>query len=462
MKFSKTIKAGNFYEFVKCPRKVYLHFFGNQEKKQPLSEFMQKKSDQGKEFEQKIIKSLEFIKPEEEFKEEQAFEQTLNYMKQGKDLIYQGWLMQDNLVGIPDLLEKKKGKSELGDYYYEVCDIKLGKSVREEYVMQIMFYSYLLFQIQGLMPKKAYLILGNKEKVGINVKEYFEKFQNMLEKIKEISQGAAPSIYINGSCKECVWKSLCLEEAKKENSLSLIYNLPRSKIELLKKHKIRNLKQAAKLDVEKLSEIKEFSPESLNKYKLQSKSLLNKEIIKIKDPKFPRDTPIYFDIEDTEDKDGNKIVYLFGLVINNEYINFLAKDPKDEKKIWNEFLKYFEHLDNFKLYTYSHHEKSMLKKLFIKHKGNEETYNKIQQNIIDLFKVVKETTVLPIYSYTIKDVAKFLGFRWTSQNASGSQSIVWYDQWLEKKNKKYLDEVLKYNEEDCKAMLIIKEHIEKQ
>jgi len=77
-----------------------------------------------------------------------------------------------------------------------------------------------------------------------------------------------------------------------------------------------------------------------------------------------------------------------------------------------------------------------------------------------LFKIIKKAAVLPIYSYTVKDVAKYFGFKWTAEDAGGAQSMIWYDQWLENKNKKQLKEVLRYNEEDCRAMIVIKDWIE--
>jgi len=38
--------------------------------------------------------------------------------------------------------------------------------------------------------------------------------------------------------------------------------------------------------------------------------------------------------------------------------------------------------------------------------------------------------------YSIKDIAKYLDFEWQHQKAGGAQSIFWYEQWLETKDKK--------------------------
>ena len=117
---------------------------------------------------------------------------------------------------------------------------------------------------------------------------------------------------------------------------------------------------------------------------------------------------------------------------------------------------------DYKLYIYSHHEKSMLKKLYEKYGGDEETYNRIQNNMIDLLQVIKKTAILPIYSYSIKDVAKSMGFNWTAEDAGGAQSMIWYADWLKTKDEKHLKKILKYNKEDCEAMIVVKEWVEKE
>ena len=59
-----SIRARDFYDFVKCPRKVFLHFFEDPEKKMPYSEFLQQKFDEGHEYEAKVVSKLKFKAPE--------------------------------------------------------------------------------------------------------------------------------------------------------------------------------------------------------------------------------------------------------------------------------------------------------------------------------------------------------------------------------------------------------------
>ena len=57
-----------------------------------------------------------------------------------------------------------------------------------------------------------------------------------------------------------------------------------------------------------------------------------------------------------------------------------------------------------------------------------------------------------LHLYSIKDIAKseFLGFKWRYEKADGSQSIFWYEEWLETGNSEILDDIINYNEDDVR------------
>lgn len=73
--------------------------------------------------------------------------------------------------------------------------------------------------------------------------------------------------------------------------------------------------------------------------------------------------------------------------------------------------------------------------------------------MVDLEKVVQKSVILPLYFYSIKDIAKsrFLNFKWRHEKAGGSQSVFWYDEWLETGNREILDDIINYNEDDVRT-----------
>ena len=73
--------------------------------------------------------------------------------------------------------------------------------------------------------------------------------------------------------------------------------------------------------------------------------------------------------------------------------------------------------------------------------------------MLDLEKVVQKSVIFPLHFYSIKEIAKSesLSFKWRHEKAGGSQSIFWYEEWLETKNQEILDDIINYNEDDVRA-----------
>ena len=82
-------------------------------------------------------------------------------------------------------------------------------------------------------------------------------------------------------------------------------------------------------------------------------------------------------------------------------------------------------------------------------------------NVIDLYKIVLSDTDWPLGSYSIKEIAQYLGFSWRDETPSGALSIQWFNRYLETKDKKDLQRILDYNEDDCKATMVLKDELER-
>src|SRR6185369_12997013 len=55
--------------------------------------------------------------------------------------------------------------------------------------------------------------------------------------------------------------------------------------------------------------------------------------------------------------------------------------------------------------------------------------------------------------------ASILGFRWSSNEASGLQSIVWRKQWEDARDEMIKTKLLEYNQDDCLALRVLTEFI---
>ena len=66
---------------------------------------------------------------------------------------------------------------------------------------------------------------------------------------------------------------------------------------------------------------------------------------------------------------------------------------------------------------------------------------------------------LPTYTNGLKEIANFLGFQWSADNASGLQSIVWRQTWEKTHDESMKDSLILYNKEDCLALMKVKDLI---
>ena len=82
--------------------------------------------------------------------------------------------------------------------------------------------------------------------------------------------------------------------------------------------------------------------------------------------------------------------------------------------------------------------------------------------MVDLYGLVKRHAILPLRTYGLKDVAKTLGFKWRSSDASGGNSMLWFDEWTKNNDKKLLKKILEYNEDDVKATYVVLKRLSKE
>jgi uncharacterized protein len=83
--------------------------------------------------------------------------------------------------------------------------------------------------------------------------------------------------------------------------------------------------------------------------------------------------------------------------------------------------------------------------------------DQLLDRFFDVHRTVTESVTLPIESYALKHIARWVGFNWRDEGANGAQSICWYNAWVETGDRTYLEAILRYNEDDCRATYQVKQ-----
>src|SRR5690554_2442573 len=111
-----------------------------------------------------------------------TIEETLSAMQAGFDVIAQAKLELGAFAGFTDFLIKVPGVSQLGDFYYEIWDTKLSRSLKPTYPIQLCCYAEMLANLQGVLPEKVTIVLGDGKKMPLVTREHFAFYSSLKQR----------------------------------------------------------------------------------------------------------------------------------------------------------------------------------------------------------------------------------------------------------------------------------------
>lgn len=444
--------------FYRCPRLLFLNHYGDRSQQLPPTDFLKRLWKVGRDYEAKVTDFFYYKRPKYKVGDyEQGFKETLELMRAGTEVIYQGVLKNEELTGIPDFLMKARGNSDFGDYYYYPVDIKGASTSRERYLFQLACYSYLLGDIQGFAPLYGALLLLD---LDFQIKYFSPMMKQVVQAVEESksilgSPDIMPDLFIDSNCQMCQWNNLCVKESKEKEHLSLVLGVNRKVKERLLDISIKNFGELANCSAKDILQVEELNGAKGENIILQAKALKeNKIYLKTMPEIKENEKEIFIDFEsdmvfDEKGTELTRVDYLIGLLVNDKssemYTYLLLEDSEEElKEKFEGFL--LEHID-CTFYHYGHYEQSIFD-------GRWDVLPKVK--LINIEKIIKDSIILPISSYSLKNIGRFLGFRWQNKEATATQSMCWYSSYLESKDKKFLELSIEYNRDDCYALLFIK------
>lgn len=460
------LTAEHFYKFFQCPHWIWYDIYGDSTKKRepsPLLDIIYKGKMQDAAHAIHEHKKFEELKPEQYKDLEEAYLATVDLMRQGKN-IYHGVLMTEEWVGMPDLLEARPGKSEFGDWQYVVYDVQRALELHDDQKFPLVFYSLILEKIQGVRPKEAYVIDPQGGERSFLIGDFVDRFHVTRQEIERILSGEKPAPFLKSGCKRTPWYSLCLDGAEGCNDVSLVYRLSQADQRRLYNLNIHTVSDLAAADGDTLrSQLEDWPYDKIIRLQNQAKVLMSSQPLVLRKPILPTvANEVFLDIESDPTRD---IDYLFGVLIRDTatgkstYHPYIAEKPEDEGVAWKEFLDALAGWEDFAIYHYAAYERFVFDRLALRHGAPSVLTTKFHEHAVDLHQKVVDTVVLPLYFYTLKDIAKYIGFQWSDPEAGGAESVVWYDQWLKTGDRVWLDRLKKYNEDDVQATLLLRDWI---
>jgi predicted RecB family nuclease len=446
--------------------------------------------------------------------------ETVEALRRGADVIYQGTLLVGDQLGKPDFMVRAALLD--GGEGYEVVDAKLARSAKALAVLQGTFYSRLLREILGIPPDRLHLALGNGERATFRVpaSEAYERQADLMFREFTNAPPAFPptDTYPDPTehCASCRWSQSCDARRRSDDDLSLVAGITSRQRFALQAEGVTTRRKLAAL-VE-LPIIDGIGIASLDHVRAQAAIQVRgddegKTLWEFIDPDLMDDgslTPnrgllalpepvegdLFFDIEGarhfTEDGHEFGLQYLFGIVDTAElgaderpvYRAFWGFTRSDEKIAFEAVVDFIvERMasrPNAHVFHYNHYEPTSMDHLSELHVTREEVVghlmgrfatredevdNLLRRDIfVDLYRAVHQGIRASVESYSIKKLEPLYDFErqvaLADLNSMMNELELDIDAGRATKDSQAGEVVRGYNEDDCRSTLALRDWLE--
>jgi uncharacterized protein len=392
------------------------------------------------------------------------------------DVIYQPYLTDGRWLGFADFLER------LPDGRYEPVDTKLARSAKPAHVLQLCFYAEQVARIQGAPVEHVHVENGRGERETFRVAELESHYRRVRERFVAALQ-TEPQTYPwpCDHCGICDFRHRCYGQRVADDHLTLVAGVWRSRAEALERSGVSTLEQLGELPAG--TPVEGLRPEVVEAIRHQAELQLRGrrdgvpcwELLADEEERGFRLLPrpdagdVWLDLEGHPFYETARgLEYLFGFCYRDDagalaYEAFWGTDREGERAAFERLVDWLverrRRFPGMHVYHYAAYERTALTRLMGEHATREEEVDGFLRTelLVDLYRIVKQSLRASVDSYSIKAIERLYGFERTADVAGGDESVVRFEEWLESGDRSLLDDVERYNEEDCRSTFALHE-----
>jgi len=382
----------------------------------------------------------------------------------GPEVVFQGAFLSGNWGGWSDFLERVERPSALGASSYEVADTKLKRRPHPKHVLQLVLYSDLLTEIQGIAPEFAHVELGDGTRVTLRLADYADYARMARARLEGFVDAPTPTRPIPcADCGLCRWADHCESVWQAEDSLFNVANMSRGQVKKLeaagistmealanRDHPVRGMAENTRLRLTTQAQLQHARKTGEPAFELRP-SEPGKGFDLLPEPQLG---DIFYDIEGDPHFEGG-LEYLHGVWFDGEFRASWGHDHAAEAQALTELLAFFrDRLDanpTARIYHYAAYEITALRRLTTKYGIGEAFLDRLlrERRFVDLFAVVFGGLIGSERNYSIKSMEAFYGRVREGEVKTAGGSVVAYERWRETGEQQILDEIEDYNRIDC-------------
>lgn len=385
---------------------------------------------------------------------------TFHTLQKGKPLILDARAQASSLSATIDALQRVDGTSLLGNFLYRPIETCYHDSPTKVATILLAFKSLVIGELQGQIPTHGTMVSGSQlhfRKVKLQgLQNHVLRLTTNLQSY--INANTVPPLILNQHCSVCEYRTLCRNEAVTSDNLSLLGGMTEREISAQNRKGIFTVNQLSYTFRYRKPSKRAKRPAKPHQFSLQALALRTQKVHIHGTPNLAvADPAIYYDIEGLSHPD---FYYLIGILLvhqnNIDYHGFWADSERDQAAAFQQFAEAVTNIPNIRLFHFGNYDTAAIKHArCICEPRYAALLDRIVKASTNVLTLINSQVYFPTYSNSLKDIASYLGFKWTEANASGIQSIIWRDQWTLSGDSSLKRKLIEYNQEDCEALKTI-------
>ncbi len=382
-------------------------------------------------------------------------------MAAGREIVADADLVANGLHARCDFLTKVTEPSRFGRFSYEPLKVIGACRASRPDTLGLAFQGLVLGEAQGRQPSSGTLVLLGDRPSKVILAGKYKDVRRIIEALRAWTSqtvGDAPPVVLNKHCPRCPFRDACLQQAEKEDNLSLLDRMTSKQMRKYHNKGIFTVRQLSYIYKPRRSR-KKAKRQVRHSLELQALAIRTGKVHLEHLPELPRSpVELFLDIEGFPDRGFH---YLAGLLVcrggEAEYEFFWADDATGEATMWSALVDRLAAFPDSPVYHYGSYEKKAFAILAKRHGSG----GGLSDRLVNVASFVYGKVYFPVRSNGLKPLGRILGAVWTDPRASGLQSLVWRHKWEMARDERFRQSLLRYNREDCEAVRLLVDRLDK-
>lgn len=413
-------------------------------------------------------------------------------MADGVDVVFQATFFDEHGDGAAwrghaDFLHKVAEPSDLGAHGYEPADTKLARHVKPAAIVQLCHYAEQVTRLQGAEPAQIHVVLGGHQVRSFALRDFAAAYRQAKRRLLAAVDDPEPT-YPDpvAHCAVCRWQEECDARRLADDHLTLVAGLTREQARKL----------ADRAGITTLTDLAQVrAPLSVTGIgdgtlaRLQRQARLQAGAVAGQPPPYellapdaegerglaalPEPSPgdLFFDMEGDPYVGDGGLEYLFGVGWCDGdgrwcYQGFWACDEPEERRAFEAFVDFvtarLAEDPDLHVYHYADYERTALGRLMGRHGTREDEIDALFRGrvLVDLYRVVRQSLLVGSASYSLKKLEPLFMERRDAAITDAGSSIVEFERWLQSRDRQILDDLERYNDDDCRSTMLLRDWLE--